>query len=149
MSEARASVLRRWFEEVWNGRNAAAMRELTIPDVAVHGVNGPTEVAIGVDQGFRPFYETLLAAFPDIRFTVEATVVEGDMEAVRWTARMTHSGDNLGFAATNQPVTVTGMAFARIADGKIAAAWNNWDMMGMMSQLGQGARDEIVPTARN
>ena len=61
---------------------------------------------------------------------------------VRWTATMTHKGDELGFAATGSPATVTGMSVVRIAGGKIVEAWNNWDLMGLMQQIG------MVPVAK-
>src|SRR5688572_1051959 len=54
-------------------------------------------------------------------------ISERDLVAVRWTARMTHRGDQLGVAPTGNPVTVGGMSFVRVRDGKAVEAWNNWD----------------------
>jgi predicted ester cyclase len=47
-----------------------------------------------------------------------------------------HSGDDLGFKATNAPVQFSGIAIVRIKDGKIAEAWNQFDFMEMNKQLG-------------
>ena len=33
-------------------------------------------------------------------------------------------------------MTVTGITLDRIADGKIAEFWNEWDGLGLMQQLG-------------
>jgi steroid delta-isomerase-like uncharacterized protein len=138
-------LLRRWFEEVWNQRRDDLMDQLAAKDMVCHGTGGPDEDLRGLDQDFRPFYEKLLGAFPDIQFTVEAAIRQGDSEALRWTARMTHAGNDLGFSATNKPVTLTGMVFARLENGKFAEAWDNWDMMGLMKQIGMIAQERIVP----
>jgi predicted ester cyclase len=51
---------------------------------------------------------------------------------------------------TGNPVTITGMTFVRIVDGKIAEGWNNWDMMGMMNQIDASGASHVIPkeTAR-
>ena len=95
-------------------------------------------------EGFRPDYDRLRGAFPDIRFTIEEIISERDIVALRWTARMTHRGDHLGMPATNKPLTVTGMGFARVRDGKVVEAWNNWDMMGLMHGIGQTPHGAVV-----
>lgn len=83
-------------------------------------------------------------AFPDIHFTIDQIISERDIVALRWTATATHAGDTLGVAATQKPVTITGMGFARVRDGKIVAAWNNWDMMGMMHTIGATPHAAVV-----
>lgn len=37
---------------------------------------------------------------------------------------------------------MTGISITRIANGKIAEAWEEWDSLGMMQQLG------VVPTLK-
>ena len=148
MASPEPTMLRRWFEEVWNARRDDLMEQLASPDIVCHGTGGPQEDLHGLERGFRPFYKTLLAAFPDIRFTVEATIRQDDTEAIRWSCRATHAGDQLGFPASNKVVTLTGMTFARIEDGKFVEAWDNWDMMGLMKQIGMIAQERIVPTDR-
>ena len=68
--------------------------------------------------------------------TIEEVVDQGDMIASRWTARMTHQGDNLGIAATGRRVEVSGMSMGRLRDGKLIEGWNNWDTASLMQQIG-------------
>ena len=75
-------------------------------------------------------------AFPDIEVVVEDTVAEGDKVAARCTVRGKHQSDSLGFAATQRPMEITGICIARVRDGKIVEAWNNFDFMSMFKQLG-------------
>ena len=71
-----------------------------------------------------------------MRLTFNDQVAEADRVASRWTIRGTHKGDLMGIAPTNKQVTVTGIVVRRIAGGKIAEAWENFDQLGLMQQLG-------------
>ena len=130
-----AAIVRRWFEEVWNQGREAAIDELMAQDAAVHGVAGPDQVHRG-PAAFKPFWQQFRGAFPDIHFTMEDLISQGDMVAGRWTARMTHSGDQLGIAATQKKLTITGMVFARVKEGKMVEGWNAWDQLTFTRELG-------------
>ena len=145
MVETGIAVCRRWFEEVWNDGREDLMPELAAVDVVAHGIAGPDDVAHGLDAGFKPMYRTLRGAFPDIHFTVEEAIGSGDVVALRWRMRGTHRGDDLGMPATGKAVVVTGMTFARVADGKIAEGWNNWDMIGLMNQIAASGATRVIP----
>jgi predicted ester cyclase len=66
---------------------------------------------------------------------VDDEVVSGDHVACRWTASGTHTGDGLGFAATNKPVTFSGASFMHMRDGKMLDAWNFFDFTRVIQQL--------------
>ncbi len=65
-------------------------------------------------------------------------IAEGDKVAARCSVRDKHTGDHLGVAASNAPVEFTGITIARIKDGKIVEAWNNFDFMKMFQQIDAG-----------
>jgi predicted ester cyclase len=62
----------------------------------------------------------------------------------------THRGPFMGIQPTNRELSWTGITIDRIVEGKIVESWANWDMMGMMQQLGvvrpPGQSDEASPT---
>ncbi|MGH9902057.1 MAG: ester cyclase, partial [Pyrinomonadaceae bacterium] len=116
---------------------AEAIDEMFAPDGVAHGL-GEAGVDVHGPVAFKPFFEKMRGAFPAFEVTVEDTIAEGDLVAARWTARMTHGGDQLGMAATGRQVAVTGMSIIRARDGQIVEAWNNWDILGMMQQIGAG-----------
>jgi steroid delta-isomerase-like uncharacterized protein len=134
MTPARITFVHRWFEEVWNNGRLAAVDEMMAPDASMHGLGEGAGVNGSV--AFKEFVVKLRGAFPDMRITVNETVEEGDMIAARWTATMTHLGDQLGIAATGNRVGVTGMSMARLRDGVMVEGWNNWDIMALMEQIG-------------
>ena len=75
-------------------------------------------------------------AFPDLHFTLEDVIGEGDRVVVRWTATGTHKAEVMGVPATGKRVAVTGIEVSRFADGKLAETWVNWDALGLLRQLG-------------
>ena len=131
-----ASLIRRWFEEVWNKGREEAIDELFDEKGVAHGLADETGEPLRGTAGFKPFFRRFREAFPEIEVTVEDTVSEGDRVAARCTVRGAHRGDSLGLAATNRPVEFTGISIVRISDGKIVEAWNNFDVMAMFQQLG-------------
>ncbi len=136
MSEENKELMRRWFEEVWNKGRSEAIEEMLAEDGIVHGLASESGEALRGPADFKEFHKGFHGAFPDITVTVEDAIAEGDQVAVRCSVRAIHTGDSLGFAATEQPVEITGIAIARIENGKIAEAWNNFDFMSLYRQLG-------------
>ena len=131
-----ASLVRRWFEEVWNSGRAEAIDEMFAEEGVAHGLTDESGAELRGPAHFRVFHQRFREAFPDIEVVVEDTVSEGDKVAARCTVRGRHRGDSLGFKATDSPVEFDGICIVRVRDGKIAEAWNNFDFMSMFQQLG-------------
>lgn len=132
--EENTVLARRWFEEILNGPNLDALDDLLAPDVAYAGVTFPDTAAD--HAAARRILDALLTGFPGIRYTVDATVAEGDLVAIRWTATGTHGGEFLGYAPTNRQATWTGINLFQLACGRIAAVWPQADSVGRFQQLG-------------
>jgi steroid delta-isomerase-like uncharacterized protein len=136
MLEENKALVRRWFEEVWNQGRSDVIDELLAEDAVIHGlVDGAGNPVDGL-QAFHDFHTQFRGAFPDITVTVEDAIAEGDKVVARCSVRGQHTGDHLGFKATNAPVQFEGVAVVLIKDGKIAEAWNQFDFMAMNQQLG-------------
>jgi steroid delta-isomerase-like uncharacterized protein len=74
--------------------------------------------------------------FPDIKFSIDDTIAEGNEVVHHWTTRGTHKGQFLGLAPTNRTATVSGTSIHRIEGGKIVEQWSDWNLMSLMEQLG-------------
>ena len=83
-----------------------------------------------------------------MKLTVDDAIAQDDKVLIRWSAVATHTGDNLGIPATNKRVTFSGMTLAKIANGKIIEAWDHWDKLGMLQQLGAVPALAIKAAAR-
>lgn len=133
---AEAEFIHRWFNEVWNNKNADAIDEMFATDGVANGFKDADGNTIVGPAGYKPFHAAFLQAYPDLRVTLEDTVTEGDKIAVRCRVNATHCGEGIGVTPCNTPVEFTFMSIVRIEDGKIAEAWNNVDFMDMYEQLG-------------
>lgn len=136
MSEANKQLIQRWFEEVWNKGRADAIEEMIADDCVIHGLGDATGQPVTGPSEFKSFHATFREAFPDITVSVDDTVAEGDKVAARCSVYGKHTGDSLGFKASQAPVEFTGMVIVRVREGRIAEAWNNFDFMRMYKQIG-------------
>jgi steroid delta-isomerase-like uncharacterized protein len=136
MTDDNKALMRRWIEEVWNKGRAEAIDEMFAADGVANGLADEKGEPLRGPEGFKVFFNKFRDAFPDIEVIVEDTIAEGDKVAARCVVRGRHQGDSLGFAATQQPMEITGIAIVRIRDGQIVEAWNNFDFMSMFQQLG-------------
>jgi len=135
--EDNKALHRRFFEELFNQGNLENAYEIVTADYYNHNPSpGETPGA----EGLKQFITTLRIAFPDIHFSVDDQIAEGDKVLSRWTATGTHQAEFAGIPATNRPIRVTALNIHRVVEGKIHEGWLNWDALGMMQQLG------VIPT---
>ena len=105
------TVVLRFVAEVWNAGILDAADDLVHPDYAVPDVGrGPDAVKRNV-AAFR-------RAFPDLTWTVEDVVAEGDRVALRLTLHGTHRGEFRGIATNGRRVTMQEMVFWRVTNGR-------------------------------
>jgi steroid delta-isomerase-like uncharacterized protein len=123
--------VRRGFEAV-NQKNLAVFDELLTPDVVFHSASTTMQ---GL-EAYKQFLSMLFTAFPDLQFTIEDMIAEGDTVVVRYTTRGTHQGAFRGIAPTGKQVSGTGMFIDRIVNGKAVEQWFNGDDLGLLQQLG-------------
>ena len=128
------ALVRRVFEEGWNTGNLDLVDEIDVPDYVLHDPSVPEEVR-GV-EGIKRFASIYLRAFPDLHFTVEDQIAEGDKVVTRWTSSATHLGEFMGIPPTGNRTGVSGITISRITEGKLVEDWNSWDTLGLMRQLG-------------
>jgi steroid delta-isomerase-like uncharacterized protein len=103
-------------------------------DCVIH-ITGVAAPFRGVSP-WKEFLAGLLTAFPDIHFTVEDQLVQGDRAAFRWRATGTHTGPLGAVPPTGKTVALDGLILDRIAGGKVQERWEQWDQSIMMQQLG-------------
>ena len=132
MSEDSKAKVRRFIDEAWCKGNMDVIDELFARDYVLHE---PAEDVLG-PLGIRQMVEGFRAAFPDIRCTVENQAAEGELVATRWTLTATHEAEWMGIAPTGQPVTMDGIVIHRFVGGRMVEAWDRWDRLGFLQQLG-------------
>lgn len=132
-AEENKAVIRRAYEELWNGRNVDVVDEIVAEDFLNHAA--PPGRQRG-RQGLKDVVRMFEAAFPDFRYEVEDAISEGEKIAVRDVFTGTHRGDFMGIPATGNRVTMQAIHIYRFSAGRLAEHWVARDDLGMMRQLG-------------
>ncbi len=130
------AIVQRFMDTMYNQGALESAAEFFTPDAIHHALD---QAAPGFRRGPRAvaeFIELYRSAFPDLRVTIEDQVAEGDQVTTRWRLEGTHSNPLMGIAASGQWISVTGIQVDRLADGKIAESWLNWNVLEMLSQIG-------------
>lgn len=125
------------YGDFWKGDLALA-DEFIATNFVRYGSTGTLE---GLDN-FKQFVKKLLFGFPDMHFTYEEIIEQGDKLAIRYTFNGTHKGTYLGVPATGKNLKVDGIAIYHFVDGKIQEIWDSLDLLGLLQQLG------VVPALR-
>ena len=108
--------------------------EIIAPDVTFHAPTSP-EPLRGLD-GYLAVLDMMRGAMPDVQWTVEETIAEGDKVMIRFTMRGTQTNPFMGMPATGKAVQVTAMNIYQLKDGKIVREHGLPDLFTMLLQLG-------------
>lgn len=133
--EANKAVARRYFEDIFSQGNLAVAAEIIAPEYEEDGPSAIPGLPAG-PEGSNIHVTVYRNAFPDVSFTVDEQIAEGETVVTRWTATGTHQGELSGIPATGKSVTITGVSIDRVVDGKLVAGWNISDQLGLLRQLG-------------
>ncbi len=133
MSEENKAVIRRLFEEVYNGHDLGVLNELVAEDVVNHSATEEHKRGIG---GFRHVMEWGAALTPDGRYELLDMIAEGDMVACRVRVSGTMQGELFGIPPTGKSFTAEHVHWHRVAGGKLAERWAVRDDLGTLIQLG-------------
>lgn len=127
-------VLRRILTEAFEHGNVDILDELVTEDF----VNHRTPPGIANDrEGVKQIIGLERAGFPDIRFTVDHEVEEGDYVIQVATATATHQGRIFGVEPTGKQVRWQQVHVARMRDGRMAEHWGVSDLAGLWIQIGR------------
>ena len=137
MSASDEAVVRRFYEEMNNGRNNALAHELFTADHQLHdpqvpakpGPDGMAEVIATYQEGVEGHWQ------------IEEIFSAGDRVVVRWTGSGTHVAEVMGIPPTGKTLSIDAITIHRMDNGKIAETWEVWDTLGFLQQIG------VVPTS--
>ena len=128
MRSVQSTLLYRWFDEVWNKGDENAIDKLMTTDSKAHGI--VTEDQPKGAEGFKIFFKDFNNQFQNIKVDVDDAIAQDDIESARTTVSAIHR-------ESGKSVTFSGICMVRVAGGKIAEAWNNYDFLNLYQQLGQ------------
>jgi predicted ester cyclase len=144
MAEDLKAVARRTLEEILPNGDVAGLRAVMHPEVVNH--EPPAVAPPGLD-GMIQAMQWVKQGFSERRFEIHQVITEGDTVVVHCTFHGRHTGQFMGLAPTNQPVTLRQVHIVRFQDGKVVEHWAVRDDLGLGRQLGvfPGPRGRAVP----
>lgn len=131
MSEA-TSVVRAYFEQMWNKHDLDAFDEYVSPAVRYHPPRGPAK---GYD-GYREMTAAFFEGIPDLHFDIDELLEARGLVALRIRITGTHRGVWHGVPPTGRPIDVQGRPWLRVEGGRVVEVWSLFDELGAMRQIG-------------
>jgi steroid delta-isomerase-like uncharacterized protein len=129
-----ATTFMQRFVQFINTADEALGEELISPQAAFH-VPHHAEPVRGL-PGYMQVIGMMRGAFPDVRWTLEETIIEGDKIAARFTMRGVHQGTFFGVPATGRSIVVQAINFYYLVNGQIVEERGQPDLFGLMQQIG-------------
>jgi steroid delta-isomerase-like uncharacterized protein len=131
--EASKQVMIR-FTDFINTASETLATALISPDAIFH-VPGRSEPMRG-PAGYLAIIQMMRGGFPDIQWTIEEMVAEGDKVAARFTMRGTHLSTFFGTPSTGKKIAVQALNIYRLSGGQIVEETGQPDLLGLLQQIG-------------
>ncbi len=143
--EENAALVRRYYEEAYNGRNPALAHELLADQFVRHNAAAPHRDQAHGNADDVARVEAWLAAFPDLRIAIEKLIVAEDTVVAWLVWRGTHDGPLPHWEApvTGRAMERESVIIYRVVCGQIAENWIVQDNLTMLRQLGIVTDDEL------
>ncbi|MDE4131578.1 ester cyclase [Phaeobacter sp. QD34_3] len=126
-------VLRNWYTEVWEKGNLDVIGDYFAPDTIANGV--VPEMQMGTDD-FRDLVMAFQAHVGKFKVFLPKIVEDGDWLSAIVIVRTTR-------ADTGAPIEVTGQVMTRFENGKIVEAYNHFDYISLLEQMGMLPTDTM------
>jgi steroid delta-isomerase-like uncharacterized protein len=135
MSVENLAIVRRLYDEAWNGRRLEVVDEIISPSHALQDSNR-TDCSIG-PEAYKSVVARWQISFPDFYLSIDDMVAADEKVAVCWSISGTHKeGEFMGIPPTNTKLSVAGITIHHVVNGKIMDSSISWDARGLMKQLG-------------
>ncbi len=120
------------YVKAWNTGNLEILDGIVDPQFV--RIVGSTTLAEGLDS-LKKYISSARETYPDFHVTIDERIYAGDKAASRWTVTATNTGPG-DFPPTGKQVTVTGISFSRMKNGKLVEERVEYNVLSWMQQLG-------------
>lgn len=132
MSETNKKLVRKLYEAFWNRADWSLADDILHADYVGYIAHVPEPLR--GPEAFKHLAALFHVFFPDLHFTLEDQIAEGDRVASRWTARSHHFGLHQ---------MINGISIHRLEGGRVAETWDNWDAIGLLQGAGADLLERI------
>jgi len=126
------------FAEALSAHDMARFAALFADDYVNHQRSAaapPPAPGAPAKKGTVAFFAARLAGLPDLKVSIETSLVAGDKVAASFVYEGTHQGVYFGVQPTGKKLRFTSCDIFRIEGGRIAEHWGMGDIAGILAQL--------------
>lgn len=136
--ELATDIVKRFVEELWNGRRLDVADQIFSQDCMTHQLRSGVlaEPARRGPEAMKEHVSGWLMSFPDLRFNIEQMITEQDRVVSQLVMEGTHQGTWMGISPTGKRLHIRMITIHRIANSKIAEDWVLVESLGLFQQLG-------------
>lgn len=143
MHEGTVTLVRRFYEQLWNNWDDAAVEYTLAPRFIFRGSLGEQTTN---RSGWRAYRDRVRHGSSDFHNEIITLVADGDRAAARLLYSGTHTGPLLGFTPTGRAFGYSGAAFFTASQGLLTSAWVLGDLHDLRHQLATTARHDAGGT---
>ena len=137
VEEQNKALVLQLYEELGNGNIEKAL-EVCSPDYRLYYPSN-TETPLTKEQNLEMALQTS-QDFPDAAYAIKDILAVDDKVIVRGVDLATHTQEFQGIHPTGEKLEVGWLAIYRLEEGKIVEAWQEFDSLAWMQQLGDEVR---------
>ena len=131
IEEENKDLIRRFWNELSRG-NLAIINECCADNFIRYAADGQEMDK----EGYKNLCSQILTDMPDVQFTLEDIVAEGNRAAFRFTWAGTNQSDAMNGSLKGKHFSITEDYFCRIENGKIVEFTNLFDRLSGFEQAG-------------
>lgn len=132
-SEENKQFMKGFIDKVINKKNVDAANDLVSEDFVEH-VPFPGQQP--GREGLKFVLHSMFTGFPDMHWTIQEQIAEGEKVVTRFTWTGTHKGEFMGIPPTNKSVEVWGIVIDVVRNGLFSESRILMDTVGLLQQLG-------------
>lgn len=127
----KAKALAKRAFNVWNTADLSALEQAVASELVAREDSWLRDL-----EAYKLFFAAMTSAFPNLHFTIDEMIAEGNKVASRYTISGTNVNSLMGIPPTGEPLTFTGMTIQRFEGDKLIELWGNSNSLGLLEQLG-------------
>jgi steroid delta-isomerase-like uncharacterized protein len=138
-------LVNRFVEELWNERRLDVADAIFAKDCVTHQLRSgvPTDAVPRGPQAIKEHVTGWVASFPDLHFSIEQMMGEGDRVVMQLLMEGTHQSAWMGIPASGRKMQIRMFTVHRVMQGKIVEDWVLVESLGFFQQLG------VVPSTED
>jgi Predicted ester cyclase len=131
-------LINRFVEELWNERRLDVAEAIFAKDCVTHQLRSgvPADAVPRGPQTIKEHVTSWITSFPDLHFSVEQMLSEGDRVVMQLLMEGTHQRAWLGIPASGKKMQIRMFTVHRVVQGKIVEDWVLVESLGVFQQLG-------------